>query len=99
MSIEWFGYAGTALVIVAYLPQVTHLVREQCSAGVSSGAYFLWGLAAVLLLSYAIAQSDPVFSALQLYQVAATGTIFLLSRYYRGSLCELHGGGSRGDTR
>jgi hypothetical protein len=25
MSIHWFGYIGTALVIVAYLPQITHL--------------------------------------------------------------------------
>ncbi|MGH2602930.1 MAG: PQ-loop domain-containing transporter, partial [Dehalococcoidia bacterium] len=32
MSIHWFGYVGTALVIVAYLPQITHLIREKCSA-------------------------------------------------------------------
>jgi hypothetical protein len=93
MSVHWLGYAGTCLVIVAYLPQITHLVREHCSAGVSSGAYLLWGVAAVLLLSYAIAQGDPVFTALQIYQVAAAGTICLLSRYYRDSLCEIHGGG------
>lgn len=42
MSIHWFGYVGTALVIVAYLPQITHLIREKCSAGISFGAYAIW---------------------------------------------------------
>lgn len=55
MSVHWLGYAGTGLVIVAYLPQITHLLRKHCSAGVSSGAHLLWGVAAMLLLSYAIA--------------------------------------------
>jgi uncharacterized protein with PQ loop repeat len=96
MSVHWLGYAGTGLVIVAYLPQITHLVREHCSAGVSSGAYLLWGVAAMLLLSYAIAKGDPVFTALQIYQVVATVAICLLSRHYRDSLCEDHGGGSQG---
>jgi hypothetical protein len=96
MSVHWLGYAGTGIVIVAYFPQITHLLREHCSAGVSSGAYLLWSVAALLLLSYAIAKGDRVFTALQVYQVAATGTIFLFSRHYRESLCEIHGGGSRG---
>ncbi|MGQ0592120.1 MAG: PQ-loop repeat-containing protein [Gammaproteobacteria bacterium] len=51
MSIHWFGYVGTALVIVAYLPQITHLIREKCSAGISFGAYAIWVVAAVLLLT------------------------------------------------
>ena len=79
MSVHWLGYVGTGLVIVAYLPQIRHLVRERCSAGVSSGAYLLWGVAAMLLLSYAVARGDPVFTALQLYQVAAAIAICLLS--------------------
>jgi lipid-A-disaccharide synthase-like uncharacterized protein len=92
MSVHWLGYVGTGLVIVAYLPQITHLVWEHCSAGVSSWAYLMWGVAAILLLSYAIAKGDPVFTALQIYQVVATVAICLLSRHYRDSLCEDHGG-------
>ena len=94
MSIHLLGFAGTGLVIVAYLPQVTHLIRERCSMGVSSGAYLIWGIAALLLLSYAVVKRDPVFIALQSYQLGATTLIFLLSRRYRASVCELHGGHS-----
>jgi uncharacterized protein with PQ loop repeat len=92
MTIHWLGYAGTALVILAYVPQIAHLVRQRCSAGLSAGAYLLWGIAAMLLLGYALATGDPVFTALQVYQVGAAVSICLLSRRYRDSLCEIHGG-------
>ena len=95
MSIHWMGYAGTGLVIIAYLPQVKHLFRERCSVGVSSSAYLMWGIASMLLLSYAIARRDPVFIALQSYQLGATVLIYLLSRRYRATVCEHHGGPSR----
>ena len=31
MSVHWLGYLGTGLVILAYLPLITHLVREHRS--------------------------------------------------------------------
>ncbi len=92
MSIHWLGYAGTALVMVAYLPQVTHLVRERCSAGISFGAYASWTLAAVLLLIYATVKRDPVFMALQGYQVVALATVCAFSKKFQHHLCEIHGG-------
>jgi len=30
-----FGFLGTALVVVGYIPQIHHLMREHCSAGIS----------------------------------------------------------------
>ena len=92
MSIQWFGYVGTALVIVAYLPQITHLIREMCSAGISFGAYVIWVLAAVLLLTYAILTGDTVFIALQSYQVVATSLICFYCKRFEHRLCEIHGG-------
>jgi uncharacterized protein with PQ loop repeat len=99
MSIHWFGYVGTTLVILAYLPQITHLIRETCSAGMSFGAYAIWVVAAVLLLTYAILTRDPVFIALQSYQVLATGLICFYCKRYEHNLCELHGGLGRGGGR
>ena len=60
MTIHWLGYAGTVLVILAYLPQVRHLLHEHCSAGLSVRAYLMWGAASALLLSYAISLGDRV---------------------------------------
>ena len=91
MSIHWFGYVGTALVIAAYLPQITHLVGKMCSAGMSFRAYAIWAVAGVLLLIYAILTRDPVFITLQGYQVLATGLICFYCKRFEHNLCEMHG--------
>jgi uncharacterized protein with PQ loop repeat len=92
ISIEWLGFAGIALCILGYLPQVIHLIKDRCSAGLSAGAYCTWGISAMLLLAYAISRRDLVFIALQTYNVGATALIYYLCRKYKGHLCELHGG-------
>lgn len=92
MSHQWLGFLGTGLVIVAYVPQVTHLLRARCAAGVSLWAYLTWSAAAALLLGYAIAARDPVFMVLQAYQLLALASICLLSRRHKGRLCDVHCG-------
>ena len=89
---SWLGGAGTALVIVAYLPQIVHLIREHCSAGISCTAFGMWGLGGVLLLSYAISLGDPVFTVLQTYQLGASSLICFFGYKYKDSLCDEHGG-------
>jgi uncharacterized protein with PQ loop repeat len=91
MSVQWFGYLGTTLVVLAYLPQIHHLIRERCSAGLSVRAYECWLVAAVLLVCYAVAVRDTVFIALQGYQLAAASIIYFLSKKYEGMRCEDHG--------
>ena len=92
VSIEWLGFAGIALCMLAYLPQIIHLIKEHCSVGLSPGAYCMWGIAALLLLTYAIAKRDPVFISLQGYHVGASTLIFYYCLRYRDQLCEEHGG-------
>ncbi|MFQ5961543.1 MAG: PQ-loop repeat-containing protein [Candidatus Methylomirabilales bacterium] len=92
MTINWLGYGGTALVILAYLPQILHLMREHCSAGLSVRAFLMWGTSAVLLLSYAISLGDGVFIALQGYQLVATMLICFYCKKYEHSTCEDHVG-------
>ena len=69
ISSGWLGVAGIVLCVLGYLPQVVHLVKERCSAGLSVGAYYTWGIAAILLLSYAIVRRDPIFVALVQFRV------------------------------
>jgi len=92
MSYEWLGFIGTGLVALAYFPQIVHLTRAGCTAGVSISAYLTWSTASVLLLVYAIQRQDPVFIVLQCYQLLVTGSILYLSIKHRGQNCELHGG-------
>ncbi len=92
VSIEWIGFTGIALSVVAYLPQIIHLLKEHCSAGLSPWAYCMWVISALLLLTYAIVKKDTVFISLQGYEVGACALIFYYCLKYRDQLCEDHGG-------
>lgn len=94
MEYKWLGFVGTGLVILAYFPQLVHLVRERCSAGLSIGAYVIWAVAALLLWIYAMSRNDLVFIAPQVYQVAATILFCFFGIKYKGHCCETHGGTS-----
>ena len=90
MSQNWIGLIGTTLVIIAYLPQILHLVKGQCSAGISLKAYVIWLASSLLLFAHAFSIKDPVFIALQSYQFGATSTIVFFAYRYKDSLCALH---------
>ncbi len=94
MEIQGVGFIGMGLVVVPYVPQIVHLVRARCAAGVSLGAYLVWSVSASLLLVYAITTGDPVFIALQAYQLLALASICLLSRRHKGMPCDVHCGTS-----
>jgi hypothetical protein len=67
-----------------------HLVKAQCSAGISLKAYALWLFSSLLLLAHAFNLNDAVFIALQSYQLGATMTIVVFARKYKNSTCDLH---------
>jgi len=97
VSMQWLGFVGMGLVVVAYVPQIVHLVRARCVAGVSLWAYLVWTVSATFLLVYAVAIRDPVFIALQAYQLLALASICLLSRRLKGQPCDVHCGTPRSD--
>jgi uncharacterized protein with PQ loop repeat len=90
MSTNWIGLIGTTLVVIAYLPQISHLVRNQCSAGISLKAYAMWLVSSLMLFFHAFSINDPVFIALQSYQLGATTTIVFFTNKYKDSVCPLH---------
>ena len=90
VGIHWLGIVGTALVVIAYVPQVTHLIMMRCGDGVSLEAYALWCAASALLCVYAVIAEEPVFIALQGYHAAACALILFFGARYRISRCPLH---------
>jgi len=80
---NWIGYLGTALVIIAYLPQIYHLICLRCSAGVSLRAYMLWTIASALLLLHAWHIASHVFVMMTGFQLIATATIGFFTWKYR----------------
>jgi hypothetical protein len=88
--LESLGYAGTAVMIAAYGPQIWHLYRERCSAGISVRAYALWIGGSILFLGHAANIEDDVFTLVQVVNLLALSTIVVLARRYSGQVCELH---------
>ena len=86
---EMLGWAGTALVIVAYVPQIGHLYVEKCAWGISISTWLIWLVAGVLLLSYCIFRNDTLFTYVQVINITAiVGTIILARRGNR--ICPYH---------
>jgi uncharacterized protein with PQ loop repeat len=87
---KWVGFVGTVLVIMAYVPQLVHLIKERCSWGISLGAYALWCVAGILIFAHALSLNDSVFIVLQGYNVAATATIAAFAKKYKQNICIDH---------
>ncbi|MBI4085256.1 MAG: PQ-loop repeat-containing protein [Candidatus Liptonbacteria bacterium] len=87
---ELLGFLGTALAIIAYMPQIIHLLKVHCSAGISRFAYAMWLVASAFLLIHALMINDKVFTALMGFNLAANTLIFLYANIYKRNFCESH---------
>ena len=77
---EMLGWAGTALVIVAYVPQIRHLYVEKCAWGISISTWLIWLVAGALLLSYSISRNDTLFTFVQVINITAIVATIVLAR-------------------
>jgi uncharacterized protein with PQ loop repeat len=82
--IAFMALAATLVVAVGYLPQIIHLWKEHCSAGISLTAWACWVVASLLFYSHAITIRDPVFITLLTVQFLAQVAIVVLTYRYRG---------------
>jgi uncharacterized protein with PQ loop repeat len=87
---QTLGLVGTVLVIGGYIPQIVHLIKERCSAGISIPAFLLWCAASVLFLIHAVVIRDAVFVGVQAVNVVAGGLIVGFCRRYQGKVCSWH---------
>jgi uncharacterized protein with PQ loop repeat len=87
---EIAGFVGAGLSGAAYVPQISHLIRARCSAGISQPAFEVWLLASVLTTTHAIAIRAGVFIALGAIQIVATALIMLYAARYKDTPCPSH---------
>ncbi len=89
LKMEMLGWFGTALVIVAYVPQIRHLYVEKCAWGISISTWLIWLIAGALLLSYCVFRNDTLFTFVQVINITAImATIVLARRSNR--ICPYH---------
>ena len=79
---ELAGFIGAGLAGAAYVPQIWHLIRAHCSAGLSRVAFAVWLAASLLVTTHAVAIRATVFIALGAIQLAATALILVYSTKY-----------------
>jgi hypothetical protein len=87
---EIAGFAGAGLAGAAYVPQVSHLIRARCSAGISRLAFEIWLLAAFLTTARALAIHAGVFVVLGGIQIVATTLIMVCAARYKDTDCPVH---------
>ena len=87
---EIAGFVGAGLAGAAYIPQISHLIRARCSAGISRLAFAVWLLASVLTTTRAIAIHADVFITLGGIQTVATALIMLYAARYKDTPCPSH---------
>jgi uncharacterized protein with PQ loop repeat len=86
---EIIGWIGTALVIVAYYPQIHHLWVEKCAWGISVSTWFIWLVASLLLLIYCVVRKEVLLSVVQVTNMASIiATIALVRR--SNNVCSYH---------
>ena len=84
---EIAGFVGAGLAGVAYVPQISRLIRTRCSAGISQLAFGIWLLASLLTTARAIAIHAGVFIVLGGTQIVATALIMLYATRYKDTPC------------
>ena len=84
------GFIATGLVLVGYVPQIVHLIRERCTAGISTSAFTLWCVASLLFLIHAVVIRDSVFVAVQSVNLVAGCLIVGFCKRYQGAVCAFH---------
>ena len=87
---EVAGFAGAGLAGAAYVPQISHMARARCSAGISQLAFEAWLLASVLTTASAVAIGAAVFVVLGGIQIVATTLITLYAARYKDTPCPSH---------
>jgi uncharacterized protein with PQ loop repeat len=87
---EIAGFVGAGLAGAAYVPQISHLIRARCSAGISRLAFEIWLLASLLTTARAIAIHAGVFIVLGGIQIVATTLIMFYATRYKNTPCPAH---------
>jgi len=81
------GWLGTALILTAYAPQIGHLIKEKCTAGLSMISWHLWLAGSVLLFVHAYARNDAVVMAVQGVNALAVIITLYVAHRYRANVC------------
>ena len=80
---------GGLINVAAYFPQIFKMLKVKDSTGTSIVTWYLWLLAIVLVLLYAVYVKDWIFITLQtLSFLCISFMLFLIHKYKKGTIYE-----------
>jgi uncharacterized protein with PQ loop repeat len=83
------GWIGTALVMIAYYPQIHHLLVERCAWGIGISTWLIWFIASTLLLLYCVTGKELLMTVVQIVSITAIATTIILVRR-SNRICPYH---------
>jgi uncharacterized protein with PQ loop repeat len=86
---EIIGWIGTTLVVIAYYPQIHHLLVDKCAWGISVTTWLIWLGSSSLLLVYAFLRFDLLFVVVQLINILSIAATIVLVRR-SNNICPYH---------
>jgi uncharacterized protein with PQ loop repeat len=84
MTPHWVGIVGSALIMLAFVPQIALLLRTRRAGALSVKSNALNVTASGVLFGYALLRGDLIFIAVMGFQLAAAIVIVVLNILYRG---------------
>jgi len=87
VNIEVLGLIGAVLTVIAYYPQARHIMKEHCVGGISTKTWFIWLIATILILIYAITVRNRIFILLETANIIAIISILILIKIYGKRVC------------
>ena len=81
---HWVGIVGTALIMLAFVPQIALLLRTRRAGALSVKSNVLNTTASGVLFAYGLLRGDPIFIAVTGFQLAAAIVIVVLNILYQG---------------
>jgi uncharacterized protein with PQ loop repeat len=84
MTPHWVGIVGSALIMLAFVPQIALLLRTRRAGALSVKSNALNTTASAVLLLYALLRGDLIFIVVTGFQLGATIVIFVLNILYQG---------------
>jgi uncharacterized protein with PQ loop repeat len=77
------AWIGTALTMIAFVPQIMVLARKRRAGALSGQSLGLDVVAGATLLAYAVERHEPVFVTILAFQLACSLAILALGLAYR----------------
>jgi PQ loop repeat. len=81
--LQGLGFAGSIIFLVAYAPQIIHLIRIKDSTGISIWSWSVWFVGGLFLVVYAYYLGDPVFIFMTVLEAIALFIVLALALFYR----------------